>query len=168
MPLQRHEIRTLVIIGLLLLSLLLYLLLSQKTLEEVIFSHETVERAQALEIRVWNSNHPFVGSFISISKKIPVDSPAYAELRQLLGEIRLRPYIIQPNGHILRDGESCEFYFYGKNDVLLSFFTIYEPKELEFPDPTPKAYRITSKFKLEEIKDLLERHGYDIATPEEN
>lgn len=114
MPLQKHEIRTLVIIGLLLLSLLLYLLLSQKTLEEVIFSHETVEDAQALEIRVWQSNHPYVGSFISISEKIPVDSPAYAELRQLLGKIRLHFCIIQPNGHMLRDGESCEFYFYAE------------------------------------------------------
>ncbi|MDO4732157.1 MAG: hypothetical protein Q4B50_01385 [Bacillota bacterium] len=169
MPLQKHEIRTLVIIGLLLLSLLLYMLLSQTTLEKLVFSQARNDEVHAVQIQV-RRDAPDI-SWLYPEKDIPADSLAYAELRQFLGEIRLRPCIIPPQSYTVREGECYDFLFYTEEGALRNMFTIYGPKHIFFSvrdgeRARPKAYRIISKTELEEIMVLLERHDYDSFLPE--
>lgn len=169
MPLQKHEIRTLSILGAILLPLLLYMLLSQTTLEKLVFSQARNDEVSAVQIEVYR-DVPGHSDWFYL-EDIPADSPAYAELRQFLGELRLRPCIIPPQSYTVREGECYDFLFYTKEGSLRNMFTIYGPKHIFFSVrdgkyPRPKAYRITSKTEMKEIMALLERHGYDSFIPE--
>ena len=168
MPLQKHEIRTLVIIGLLLLSLLLYMLLSQTTLEKLVFSQARNDEVHAVQIQA-RRDAPDI-SWLYPEKDIPTDSLTYAELRQFLGEIRLRPCIIPPQSYTVREGECYDFLFYAEEGSLRNMFTIYGPKHIFFSvrdgeRARPEAYRITSKTEVKEILALLECHGYGSFIP---